>query len=80
MAVALDAPDLVSDIIAVDNSPVDAAVRSDFGAYLKGMREIEAAEVDTMSQADKILAPYEEVSTASAADEYILPFVYARPL
>jgi hypothetical protein len=54
MAVALGSPDLVEDIIAVDNAPVDAAVRSDFGSYLRGMKEIEKAEVESMSAADKI--------------------------
>lgn len=63
MSVALDSPELVKDIISVDNAPVDAAVRSDFGAYIQAMKKIEAAGVTRQDEADHILKPYEEVST-----------------
>jgi pimeloyl-ACP methyl ester carboxylesterase len=62
MTVALGSADLVESIIAVDNAPVDAAISSDFGSYIQGMKEIEAAQVERMDEADKILEQYEKVS------------------
>jgi pimeloyl-ACP methyl ester carboxylesterase len=60
MTLALRSPDLIADIIAVDNAPVDATLGSEFAKYVRGMREIEAAEVQRQSEADKILSKYEE--------------------
>ncbi|PKY05887.1 putative alpha/beta fold family hydrolase [Aspergillus campestris IBT 28561] len=59
MTVALDAPSLVSALIPVDNAPVNAALQSDFGKYVRGMQRIESAGVTKQSDADKILADYE---------------------
>lgn len=60
MTLALQSPDLVANLIAVDNSPVDAALGSDFAKYVRGMKEIEAADVKRQAEADKILSKYEE--------------------
>ena len=41
MALALRSTTSYSGLVPVDNSPVDAALKSDFGTYVKAMREIE---------------------------------------
>jgi pimeloyl-ACP methyl ester carboxylesterase len=63
MTVALRSPNLVSALVPVDNSPVKAPLGSDFGKYVRGMLAIEAAKVTKQSDADKILEPYEPVSS-----------------
>jgi hypothetical protein len=65
MTLALSRPELVDDIVAVDNAPVDAALLSGFGKYMQGMKRIEEADVTKQSEADKILAEYEAVREAS---------------
>ncbi|KAK4945122.1 hypothetical protein LTR10_015548 [Elasticomyces elasticus] len=61
MTMALRSPSKYSALIPVDNAPVDAALKSDFGTYVKAMREIEEHRppVPKQSEADKILAKYE---------------------
>ncbi len=61
MTVALNAPELVSALIPVDNAPVNSPLRTDFGKYVRGMQHIESANVTKQSDADKILQDYEEV-------------------
>jgi len=61
MVVALRSPSLVANLIPIDNSPVDAALKSDFGQYVLGMHKIEQAKVTKQSEADEILKQYEEV-------------------
>ncbi|KAF4175056.1 hypothetical protein CNMCM8694_002036 [Aspergillus lentulus] len=60
MTVALQSSDLVSALIPVDNAPVNAPLKSDFGKYVQGMQEVEAQGVTKQSDADKILKEYEE--------------------
>ncbi|KAL5333475.1 Alpha/Beta hydrolase protein [Aspergillus crustosus] len=60
MTVALNAPELVSALIPVDNAPVKAVLRTDFGKYVRGMQHVESANVTKQSDADKILQDYEE--------------------
>ncbi|BCS18951.1 putative alpha/beta hydrolase [Aspergillus puulaauensis] len=60
MTVALNAPELVSALIPVDNAPVNSPLRTDFGKYVRGMQHIESANVTKQSDADKILQDYEE--------------------
>ncbi|KAH6850825.1 Alpha/Beta hydrolase protein [Chaetomium sp. MPI-CAGE-AT-0009] len=59
MTVALHEPDLVANLIAVDNAPVDARLGSDFGWYIQGMKKIDEAGVTRQAEADEILAAYE---------------------
>jgi len=63
MVVALRSPSLVANLIPIDNSPVDAALKSDFGQYVSAMHKIEQAKVTKQSEADEILKQYEEVRT-----------------
>ncbi|KAF1813495.1 abhydrolase domain-containing protein [Eremomyces bilateralis CBS 781.70] len=58
MTVALRSPPKVANLIAVDNAPVDAALKSDFGGYIRGMRQIEEKGAKRQSDADEILKSY----------------------
>ncbi|PKX89742.1 putative alpha/beta hydrolase [Aspergillus novofumigatus IBT 16806] len=60
MTVALQSSDLVSALIPVDNAPINAPLKSDFGKYVQGMQEVEAQGVTKQSDADKLLKEYEE--------------------
>ena len=60
MTLALHRPELVGRLIPVDNAPVDAALKNDFGKYVQGMRKVEDAEVSSLKEADEILRPFEE--------------------
>lgn len=64
MAVALQSPELVEDLVSVDNAPLDAALLSKFGIYIQGMKKIQEARVGKLAEADKILAEYEDVCRA----------------
>lgn len=61
MTLALRSPDMVNDLISVDNAPVDAVLANDFARYIQGMKKIDDADVTRQAEADKILEPYEEV-------------------
>jgi hypothetical protein len=61
MTYALTTPDRVRDLIPVDNAPVDAALKSDFGAYVQGMRKIQDVGVSKQKDADEILQEYCDV-------------------
>ncbi|KAF2095177.1 alpha/beta-hydrolase [Rhizodiscina lignyota] len=58
LTLALRSPDLVANVVAVDNAPVDAALKSDFGGYVQGMKRVEEAGVKRQSEADDILKDY----------------------
>jgi pimeloyl-ACP methyl ester carboxylesterase len=58
MLLALNHPDLVSALIAVDNSPVDVPLKSNFHAYVTGMRQISRSAVKKQSEADQILKSF----------------------
>nr|POF18022.1 abhydrolase domain-containing protein c22h12.03 [Quercus suber] len=60
MTVALRQNVRIANLIPVDNAPVDAALKSDFGKYMQGMRKIEASGCTKQSEADAILQEYEE--------------------
>jgi hypothetical protein len=69
MTLALNHPDMIADIVSVDNAPIDAALLSNFGKYIQGMRKIEDAGVTRQAEADAILKSYEEV----CRDPYLKP-------
>ncbi|KAI1075255.1 alpha/beta-hydrolase [Whalleya microplaca] len=60
MTLALSEPDVVRDIVAVDNAPVDTSLGSSFARYIEGMRRIEKANVRYRTEADEILSEYEK--------------------
>lgn len=61
MALALRQPSNYSALVPVDNAPIDAALKSDFGSYVTAMKRIEDRRppVARQSEADAILAEYE---------------------
>jgi len=61
MTVALQWPEHVSRLIAVDNAPLDTSLGSKFSHYIQGMKKVEAAGVARRTEADDILKGYEEV-------------------
>ncbi|CAM1508538.1 Fc.00g053860.m01.CDS01 [Cosmosporella sp. VM-42] len=60
MTLALQSPDLVADIVAVDNAPVDVTLSRDFAEYIRGMKKINEANVTRQKEADEILQAHEE--------------------
>ncbi|OTB05776.1 hypothetical protein M426DRAFT_56185 [Hypoxylon sp. CI-4A] len=60
MTLGLSQPDLIADLVAVDNAPVDVALHSSFARYIQGMRRIDDANVTRQAEADRILAEYED--------------------
>ena len=60
MTLALRSPELVSSVVAVDNAPVDVALNSDFSKYIRGMNQIQEANVTRQAEADVILRGVEE--------------------
>ncbi len=63
MTLALRTPDVVHNIVAVDNAPIDTAIGGEFAKYIRGMKKIDEADVAKQADADKILIEYEEVRT-----------------
>ena len=61
MTLALRSPDIINDIVSVDNAPIDAALLSGFGKYIQGMKVIEEVGVTKLAEADEILKDYEDV-------------------
>lgn len=61
MTFALKYPDIIRDIVSVDNAPVDAALMGNFGKYIQAMKKIEDAGITKQSEADHILQEYEQV-------------------
>jgi pimeloyl-ACP methyl ester carboxylesterase len=61
MTLALQQPELIANLIAVDNAPVDAALKSDFHGYVQGMKEVERAQPTKQTEADELLKPYAKV-------------------
>ena len=60
MTLALRHPRQVKLLIPVDNAPLDAAISSDFGKYVRRMRDIESRGVNKQSEADAMLKDVEE--------------------
>ena len=61
MTLALQSPDMVNDLVAVDNAPVDASLGGEFARYVQGMKKIDESDVTRLADADAILEPYEKV-------------------
>ena len=60
MTLALRRPEIVHDVVSVDNAPLDAVLQSDFAKYIQGMKKIEESGVTRQAEADKILVDYEK--------------------
>lgn len=59
MATALENPDIVSKLIAVDMPPIAMQLARNFSTYCDAMKAIEEANPTKQSEADKIMAKYE---------------------
>jgi pimeloyl-ACP methyl ester carboxylesterase len=62
------------NLVAVDNAPVDAALKTDFHGYVAGMLEVARRRVRKRADADEILRPWAEVSTVA----FVSPRVRTR--
>ncbi|KAG8420408.1 hypothetical protein J3459_011095 [Metarhizium acridum] len=60
MTLALRSPEMVSNVVAVDNAPVDVALNGDFAKYIRGMKMIQGAKISRQAEADAILQNFEE--------------------
>ena len=61
MTMALRSRVQLKALVSVDNAPVEAALKSDFSKYVRGLEEVERAKVSNQVEADEILKSYEEV-------------------
>lgn len=61
MTLALRSPEMVSNVVAVDNAPVDVSLDGDFVKYIRGMKMIQGAKISRQAEADAILQNFEEV-------------------
>ncbi|KAK1594704.1 Alpha/Beta hydrolase protein [Colletotrichum navitas] len=75
MTLALKSPELVQNIVAVDNAPVDAVLESSFSKYIQALKKIEAADITRQAEADRILQEYE---TSLPIRQFLLGNLY-RP-
>ncbi|RCI14005.1 hypothetical protein L249_8139 [Ophiocordyceps polyrhachis-furcata BCC 54312] len=58
MNLALREPDLVANLISVDNAPVLSPINKEFSEYIRGMVEVEAAGVTNRVNADERLQQF----------------------
>ena len=59
MTLALKSPSLIENLIPVDNAPLDAALLSSFGTYIRGMKALASTPITKQSEALSFLEPYE---------------------
>ncbi|KND88491.1 Abhydrolase domain-containing protein IMO32 [Tolypocladium ophioglossoides CBS 100239] len=60
MTLALRSPEMVANLVAVDNAPVDVALNKDFAQYIRGMHKIQDSNVTRQAEADQILRDFEQ--------------------
>ncbi|PYI30222.1 alpha/beta-hydrolase [Aspergillus indologenus CBS 114.80] len=60
MTLALESPNLIKDVVAIDNGPIHLPLRSDFLRYLQGLARLQEERITSHRQADEILAAYEK--------------------
>lgn len=61
MTLALSFPDIVRDLVAVDNAPIDSTLSRSFAGYVRGMKKIQDAGVVRQAEAEAILEEFENV-------------------
>lgn len=76
MALALQFPGSVADIVAVDNAPIDAFLGSDFASYIRAMKKVEQSHVIKLAEADEIL---QEVEKSLAIRQFLLGNLHREP-
>ncbi|KAJ5573716.1 Alpha/Beta hydrolase protein [Penicillium hispanicum] len=60
LSLALHSPDLIENVVAIDNCPIKLPLSEDFPRYLEAMAKVRDAQVKTHSEADEILKQCEE--------------------
>ena len=63
LTLSLHAPDLISNVVAIDNCPISLPIPADFQKYIDALAEVNKARIKTHSEGERILAQYEEVSS-----------------
>lgn len=61
LTLALHSPKLVSNVVAVDNCPINLPIGPDFLRYLEGMATVEQQKVRTHAEADEIIRQFDPV-------------------
>ncbi len=81
MTVALDPEtpsDLLSHLIVADIAPARGALSNEFQAYIRGMKQVEASQVNTRREADHILKDVEQVGAGHAAHACPVVLIVSR--
>ncbi|PYI08350.1 alpha/beta-hydrolase [Aspergillus sclerotiicarbonarius CBS 121057] len=60
LTLALESPNLVKDILAIDNCPIHLPLEPEFQRYLEGLARLRDERVSNHQEADRFLARYEE--------------------
>jgi hypothetical protein len=78
LTLALHSPKLVSNVVAVDNCPINLPIGPDFLTYLEGMAKVEQQPVRTHAEADEIIRQFELVRPRLiiAGNTYLLTVRY----
>jgi hypothetical protein len=61
LTLALEYPNLIKDVVAVDNCPIRLPLESDFAGYLQGLARLRDERIKNHWQADRIMSQYEKV-------------------
>ncbi|PYI21338.1 alpha/beta hydrolase [Aspergillus violaceofuscus CBS 115571] len=60
LTLSLESPNLIKDVVAIDNGPIHLPLKSDFLGYLQGLARLQEERITSHRQADEILAAYEK--------------------
>ncbi|PYH84171.1 alpha/beta-hydrolase [Aspergillus uvarum CBS 121591] len=60
LTLSLESPDLIKDVVAIDNGPIHLPLQSDFLGYLQGLARLQEERITSHRHADEILAAYEK--------------------
>lgn len=63
LTLSLHAPDLISNVVAIDNCPISLPIPPDFQKYIDALAEVNKARIKTHSEGERVLAKYEEVNS-----------------
>lgn len=55
LTLALHSPNLIANLVAIDNCPIELPLTPDFSEYIQTMARVEAAQVKTHSEADQLM-------------------------
>ncbi|PYH46827.1 alpha/beta-hydrolase [Aspergillus saccharolyticus JOP 1030-1] len=67
LILALESPNLIKDVVAIDNCPIHLPLEEDFVRYLQGLARLRELPITSHRQADGILAAYEKVRSRHSA-------------